>query len=239
MSEGPDRGEQTASDEEVALLVCLRRGEPAAVRAFTRRFYLLLLDQARRLEIQRSDRDAVVTSFLTDIMMKLARMRAPGSLSSFVVTSFRNSVTDSRRAQNLRDHFDLDQSQTAGGETVVAVACSEYVLRAVLGPGDDAEPAHAPATDLINRLLCTCTPEERQLLVWTSRRVPMREIARWLGLSYDATKQRASRLRARLARDAIALLPDLSSDDRVAMTRLLARIGVKTPNGHNHGGAAA
>ncbi len=232
-------GKRWTRDDDVALLAGIRRCDSHAVRDFVRRFHLVLLDQAHRLGVDSADREDVVVSFLGDIVMKLARMPAPDSLPAFVVRAFRNAVTDAHRSDEAH-HRVIAQALITEGDsaTVVTAACSEYTLRAMLGPDND--PAtHVAATDLVTRLLSGCTRDERQLLVWTSRRVPMREIARWLGISYDAAKQRASRLRARLAREAVAVIPELQPQDRIAMTRLLERVGVIRTKTRDEGGAAA
>lgn len=246
--EGDDGGERalqtTPKRDDVALLIGIRREERDALREFACRFRPLLLDQAYRLGVDRSERDTVVAAFLNDILLKLARMRAPRSLATFVVTAFRNQTVDARRADMTRARHHAAECEMIGGEQVVRATCSEFALRAALGADRDLASITMPAVALVNALMHGCTQEERNLLVWSSHRVPMREIAQWLGISYVAAKQRLARLRTHLAHESIRHLPNLDPAERAAITRLLRRAGVKiddsdTTDSDTTGGAAA
>ena len=223
--------------EDVALLVDIRRGEERAYVAFAHRFTPLLLDQARRLGIDRSEREAVVTEFLDDLLIKLATTPAPASLPTFVVVAFRNHVSDTRRSAAARERCDASASDAEGELHIVHSTCSEYMLRASRPPDEDAHDASAGARALVHAVLEHCTTDERRLLVWSAHRVPLREIATWLGISHDAAKQRVSRLRARLVRDSLAQLDNLDHADRDAVAALLRRAGITVPD--TSGGAAA
>lgn len=241
--EGDDGGERalqtTPKRDDVTLLVGIRREERDALREFARRFRPLLLDQAYRLGVDRSERETVVAAFLDDILLKLARIQAPRSLATFVVTAFRNQTVDAQRADMTRARHDAAECELIGGEQVIRATCSEFALRAALGADEDPASTTVPTTTLVNALMHACTQEECNLLVWSSHRVPMREIAQWLGISYVAAKQRLARLRTHLARESIQYLPNLDPADRAAITRLLRRADVVIDDSDTTGGVAA
>lgn len=241
-----EAGRQTPSvpkPDEIALLIGIRRGERKALCEFMRRFQPLLLDQARRLGTEPQERDNVITAFLDDIALKLAHMQAPRSLSTFIIKSFRNHVADAWRADDTRLQRDTGECDLIGGERVVSATCSAFAIRATLGPDAGGSSTTVPAATLMNAIMRGCTREERSLLVWSSQRVPMRDIAEWLGISYGAARQRIARLRARLAHESIQHLVNLDPADRAVITRLLRRAGVKIDeeidDGGQTGGAAA
>lgn len=234
-----EQAPRAPNPDDIALLIRIRREEGDALRDFVRRFQPLLLDQARRLGIDRSERETVVMAFLDDALLKLTHMRAPRSLPTFLVTSFRNATVEAWQADLSRNQRDTNECELIGGARVVSATCSAFALRAVLGPEGGATQTAVPAAALMNEIMRGCTQEERSLLVWSSQRVPLREIAGWLGISYAAARQRIKRLRAHLAREGIQHLTNLDPADRVAITRLLRRAGVKIDDGGQTGGAAA
>jgi len=230
--EGPGRRER-----DFGLLAGIRRAELKALHAFVKRFDPILLDQARRLGIDRPERRILVTEFLDDILVKLAAGGAePRSLTSFVVTSFRNHVTDRRRESAARDRYVREQRTDERADQVAAAGCSEFMLRAAEGPWIDE--TKSPSAELVEVLFARCSVQDRQLLVWSTHRVPLRECAAWLGISYDSAKQRLSRVRARLLRDSVAHLSQLGEADRALLVRLLRRTGVKVDNDNTRGTAA-
>lgn len=227
--------------EDVALLVALRRGEERAYLDFARRFTPLLLDQARRLGVDRAEREGVVMEFLDDLLIKLTTMRAPASLPTFVVTAFRNRVSDAHRSAATRERCDIAAAAAEGELYIVHSTCSEYMINAARAMDADAPDtsvgASTGARTLVHLVLQRCSADERRLLVWSAHRVPLREIASWLGISHDAAKQRVSRLRARLARECVAQLTAVPSAERAAVIALLRRAGINVPD--ISGGAAA
>ncbi|MDQ2889008.1 MAG: hypothetical protein M3R65_00450 [Gemmatimonadota bacterium] len=227
--------------EDVELLAGVRRNDLRALCRFVERFEPLLRDQARRLGVNRSERRNVVTGFLDDMLVKLATSpvsQVPRSLSSFVVTSFRNVVADIHRDLLMRERQSRGQEEFLGSQHVVRAGCSEFALRSAEGPSFGEEISAAAATVFVKKLVETCSRDERQLLVWTAHRVPLRECARWLGISYESAKQRIFRLRVRLLRESAVHLAGLSDQDRAAVERLLSRAGVRTDNDTTRGTAA-
>jgi len=112
------------------------------------------------------------------------------------------------------------------------------MLRSARGDGcgddsgeDSGEESPSYAVVMLARALIeSCSYDERQLLIWSAHRVPLRDCAAWLGLSYDAAKQKLFRLRARLIRDSVARLSALAGPDRAALARILRRAGVQIDN---------
>ena len=182
--------------------------------------------KALRLGVGASERRTVVTGFLDDILVKLARLPARNSLASFVITSFRNCVADMHRETVARERSLLAE-EVVGAEGVVRASCSEYMLRAAEGFSvADGASQSLPEASLVRLLFGGCSTTERQLLVWSAHRVPLRECAAWLGISYDTAKQRLSRLRARLIRESVAHLAALPDSDREELAARLRRAGV-------------
>lgn len=205
---------------DTELLIALRRCDSRAYAAFARRFSGVLLDQAHRLGIDRSERETIVTEFIDDIIIRLATREAPRSLGYFVVVAFRNHVLDEHRAARRRT-----ESATADGDDVLHASCSAYTMQ-VAESADAASASPSAARDLIARVVAGCTESERQLLLWSAHHVPLREVAGWLGISHAAVRQRIVRLRARLVRDTARHLDTLAPAERLRVTRLLRRAGV-------------
>lgn len=250
-SDGTADGSKRASRElqseaDIQLLVRMRRTEPAALRLFCTRFRLPLMNWAGRLGVPQNDREEVVMSFLDDMIMKLMTMRAPRSLPTFVITAFCNHVSDARRDAAVRTRRDERESEAVGSEHAVASLCSEYSLRAVRGADSDSDTGATSMVALLTRVLEPYTQDERMLLIWLSHRIPLRDIAHWLGITYETAKKRATRLKSRVARDTIAALGAADAEERATVARVLRRAGIDLLESTNHdpnhgadGGAAA
>jgi DNA-directed RNA polymerase specialized sigma24 family protein len=230
--------ERDRRESDAELLAAVRRNDVRALRELAKRLDPILLDQARRLGVSESDRRIVVTEFLDDILVKLARSPTPRSLISFVIASFRNSVTDQHREAVARERFARSQEESVGVERTAGAGCSEFMLRAAQGPDVADEPSSQPSIELVRVLFEHCSTDDRQLLVWSTHRVPLRDCAAWLGISYDSAKQRLSRLRSRLLRESVTHLSELSEPDRAELARLLRKVGMKVDNDKTRGSAA-
>lgn len=217
----------SAQQRDLRLLLGIREGDSTALRAFVKRFRPLLLDQARRLHVADGERVTIVTSFLDDILISLARLTPPKALSSYVVTSFRNCIAAMHRHESMLERQAEAHAEELGAERVVGGSCSEFMLRSVGALEVGEAPQPIPGAALLNALLKSCTVEEKQLLVWISHRVPLRDCAGWLGISYDSAKQRVSRLRARLKCESAVFISNSPADKREALVRILARGGVR------------
>ncbi|MEO7043227.1 MAG: hypothetical protein ABI035_13275 [Gemmatimonadaceae bacterium] len=211
---------------DLRLLVGIRENDAGALRAFVKRFRPLLLDQARRLHVAESERVTTVTSFLDDMLISLARLAPPNALSSYVVTSFRNCIAATHRHESMLERQAEAMTEELGAERAIGGSCSEFMLRSIGAPDDGKAAQPIPGVALVRALLSNCTVEEKQLLVWISHRVPLRDCAGWLGISYESAKQRVSRLRARLKRESAVFISNSPVDERDALVRILARGGV-------------
>lgn len=226
------------SEADTDLLIRVKRNDPRALREFVARFDALLLYQARRMGVCKEDRRVVVTEFLDDILVKLARSPAPKDLAPFVITSFRNFVTDMHRDASARRQRDVSVDDTEGIERVVRSVCSEFMLRAAEPPAiDDHDPSSATVR-MLRDVFESCSDQEQTLLIWSAHRVPLRDCAEWTGVSYNAMKQKMYRLRTRLACDCLGRMEQLPDADRMTLTRILNRAGIQTNVDQSRGTAA-
>lgn len=217
--------------DDLALLGAIRRGETGAIAKFITRMIPLLLDAARSAGIDASERHTLVLEFLDDIVLQLARSPAPNSPAGFVITAFRRRLSDRARADATRLRHDSDRCTAIGGEQTVAETCSDYTRRSVDGPAaSDAspDPVRRVIADFLEQITAGCSDDDRRLLRYVSERASLHDAAGWLGISYDAVKQRLVRLRSRLRATALERIATLDADDRVIIVRLLVRAGVIT-----------
>jgi len=218
-----------ASYDDDALVRGVQRGDSAALREFCARFRPVLLEQSRRFHIPPSDRETMVLGFLDDLVMKMVHGTKPTALAGFVIRSFRNHAIDRYRRERVVQRELEEHAEMISGDRVVPYACSEFTTETTQGAAqqlfaDDVScsTVHMLAEHLMRRR----TPTERQLLLWLSNRVPLRDIAAWMQLSYSAAKVRAHRLRLKLAREAIVYLNTLDEPARSDMRRFLHRAGI-------------
>lgn len=213
-----------------ALLGAIRHGDAAAIAKFIDRMTPVLLDATRREGIAQSERETLVLEFLDDIVLQLMHGPLPASPAGFATTAFRHRLSDFARADAARRRRDIDDCEAVGGEPSVAAACSDYTRRAVHAPDLDEpsgdESVRAVVREFLAQLTADCTEDDRDLLIAVSNRIPLRQCADWMGITYDAAKQRIARLRARLRAGALAQLVTLTPHDRVIVVRLLVRAGV-------------
>jgi hypothetical protein len=206
----------------------LRDGDETALREFFVYFHPLLLDQARLMSVEPDMRDEVVLTFLDDKVLELASMELPPpALVGYVVRGFRNRVRNLIRDMNTRVRM-YDEAATEIGpssQLLVAECHSEYGVRAAGTALPEAEvlnPAIAKLAEFARQRL---SAEDVQLLVEASRRVPLREVAEWHGMTYAACRVRIHRLRSKasvVAREYIRTLP---ASERSIIERFLRRSG--------------
>lgn len=227
---------------DVELLRGIRLNDERALRRFVSRFRPILLDQARRLGVDRNERNATITEFLDDILIKLEQISPPGALPAFVVTSFRNSLANAERDAAVRERHICEELETDSNEAVVYAGCSEFMIRSAESCDRDDPGESAVNASLLQQLLDGCSEDDVYLLTWSAHRIPLRDCADWLGVGYDNAKQRLSRLRSRITRRSLTLLPELSAAERDVMLRLLRRASIVVNPGSenisNRGSAA-
>ncbi|HEY8075967.1 MAG TPA: RNA polymerase sigma factor [Labilithrix sp.] len=174
------------TDDEHALVDGLRRGDGAAFdrvySAYNARIYAFLL----RL----SGRRDTAEDLAQETWMKLAKaaptLREDTTLAALLFTIARNAFLSHRRWAML----DLSRLVVVGLETV-----------AIAG-GDAPDEAHerSRAMKLLERALGELPVASREVLLLVGvEGLEQEEVARVLGVSYDALRKRLSRARAELA----------------------------------------
>ena len=176
--------------EDAEILSGLRRGQPEALdRAYRKhraRVYAFLL----RL----SGRRDVADDLLQDTWIKLARA-APGlredtRLDSWLLTVARNEFISYRRWSVL----DVTRLFSLGLEP------------RALDAGPEAQTATSARLACLERALLMLPASQREVLLLVAvEGIDQEEVARILGVSYAAVRQRLSRARAELAKRAVAL----------------------------------
>ena len=221
------------SDAE--LVAAMRRGSYEALREFYLRFEPLLARYAARAgvatESWEEDAHDVLGAVVLSLVERSSRARAQESvrdIHAYIQRAFRNHFLSARRAIARREQRDVRATSRAEetGECVALASCSESSVRA--SGGDMAARSRAPSA-AIARLAATLdadlSPDERQMLTWVSNAVPMREIARWLGIGYSAAKVRLSRTRGRLRERALRHVNECTGAEREELIELFRRSG--------------
>jgi hypothetical protein len=111
-------------------------------------------------------------------------------------------------------------------ERLIEHVCSEGALRDSLGPTVHQKPTSRAVEGLAAFIRMHLTDEEQQILAWEERRMPHRQIAEWLGVSYDAATKRIWRLKRRSQTLAAHYAQVLPPEDRREMERLFRRAAV-------------
>lgn len=206
-------------------VVAIRRADESALREFFIYFQPVLLEHARRLGIPPGNANEIVMTFLDDKVTELVKMDIePASLAGYVVRSFRNRVFNIRRDEQTRDGIH-DNAMTYVGsaaQRIVAECHSEYGIRSAIP--DDGAPFLRPAlVKLSEYSAAQLTNDEVGLLMAMGDRVPMREIAEWLGINYANCRVKAHRLRGRIAKLALQYIQQLEPAEREEVQRFLKR----------------
>jgi DNA-directed RNA polymerase specialized sigma24 family protein len=211
----------------------MRNDEAPALREFFSRFRALMKREARKLSIQHALRDEVVEDCLADVAMYLinSESEAPASLPAYLLGALHNRTLNIRRTtqrSEKRDSAALEDAHGMGEHAVLAV-CSRATVDASAGP--DAEVASlAPGLErLADALDGALKEDERQLLVWLGDWVPQTTIAKWMGMSFGATRVRIHRLRERLRAVALEHASTVGADERREIDRFLERSSARSP----------
>ena len=210
---------RATSDTE--LVAAVRRGDFEALREFYARFEPLLARYAARAGLAFGSWEDEAHDVLCDVVLALlagdARTRGDlRSVHAYVIRAFRNRMLDAHRASERRDARESD-------ERMVLESCSEYAVRQSAGPLSDAHEPSTAIARLATVLDAALAVEERQMLIWVSNAVPMREIAQWLGIGYSAAKVRLSRLRSRLRERALRHVNECAGAEREELVDFLRR----------------
>lgn len=236
-----ERSEKTAwrEDEELAstryptsarLLGGIHSGDEAAIRELFLLYSPLLRDQARRMGVESSQCDEVVTTLLDDVVVHLMEYQlSPRHLSRYLVASLRNRARNRHRDSSRRDATRESAYRELGrsGQRVVAESHSAYGLRASMPfYNDEGHVLRAPIAGLAAKSAKLLTRDEMVMLVCVGRHVPLREIGAQLGISYAAARVRLHRLRERFRKLAIDYLATLRPDERRELERFFRRAEV-------------
>ena len=215
---------------DAQLVAAMREGVPEAWAEFDARFRPLLETFARRMGVPPWDGTACVTDVLDDTAIRLVTHNegVPSSLSGYLVRAVRYRYLKQLRASRRRERHYTDASDaTESGMAIVRGVVSEDALRASAGPFAVGEERHETTGTLAHfatLLAGELSIDERHMLAWVGEGVPRRQIAAWMGLTYEATKKRISRLSRRLRELAPSLLTRLRPAERREVERFLRRV---------------
>lgn len=213
----------TLNDE--ALLAGLRAEEPGAFLEIVRRYQELVFKYARQLGVRAEEQREWVTDLFHDVVLSLIKPGAivPSSLGSYFARACRNKAYMAYRTRTRRARRESAASTPdSEGGSIVTTLCSEAMLRNARGV--DLEVADGLSVTLqrfTKKLEANLSPDDRQLLDWSTESVPLRLIAEWEGISRDAAAHRLSRLKNRLRKLTPAILDEFDSADRAEIERFL------------------
>jgi DNA-directed RNA polymerase specialized sigma24 family protein len=200
-----------------ALIDAMREGDDWAFGEFLGRFrpVMLAYAQGRIPDVLIPE---CVDDVLEDTAIDLADPRAtvPSQLRAWLVGAVRRRHLALLRSSTRRRRWYEEAARAAlctsdGREAVVPSVCAESTVAASRGL-DAAEARETTAVEQLALLMMReLSDEEQRILSWLGHSVPHRQIAAWLGRSYEATTKQIWRLCRRLARAApayAATMPD-------------------------------
>jgi len=237
---------------DAGVIAAMREGDTWAWGEFGVRFEPLLLAYARRIGIPADARKERVLDLLADEGMRLAEGRGvvPAQLPAYLAKALRHRYLNAKRSSARRaaaysaaatesDHNGArgpaqaerasPNGKTGGAsvrERLIEHVCSEGALRDALGPSVRQPSTSRVVAGLAAFIRVHLTEEEQQILAWEERRVPHRQIAEWLGVSYDAATKRIWRLKRRSQTLAAHYAQVMPPEDRREMERLFRRAAV-------------
>lgn len=218
---------------DAELVAAMRRGSYEALREFYARFEPLLARYAARAGVVSDSWEEDSHDVLSGVVLSLietgSRARARASvrdIHAYIQRAFRNHFLDAKRSAVRREHRDTGATSSAEetGERMALASCSESSVRASSGEAGEELTGPSPAIARLAAILdAELSPDERQMLTWVSNAVPMREIARWLGIGYSAAKVRLSRTRSRLRVRALRHVSECTGAEREELIELFRR----------------
>jgi len=237
---------------DAGVIAAMREGDTWAWGEFGVRFEPLLLAYARRIGIPADARKERVLDLLADEGMRLAEGRGVvrAQLPAYLAKALRHRYLNAKRSSARRaaaysaaatesDHNGArgpaqaerasPNGKTGGAsvrERLIEHVCSEGALRDALGPSVRQPSTSRVVAGLAAFIRVHLTEEEQQILAWEERRVPHRQIAEWLGVSYDAATKRIWRLKRRSQTLAAHYAQVMPPEDRREMERLFRRAAV-------------
>jgi hypothetical protein len=210
----------------------MRRGEPAAWGAFVVRFRPILQAYARKARIPAWEWPICITEVLDDEAIRFSSrdVEPPVNLAAYLIRAVHHRYLRVKRSASCRDRTHGAASDDYSGEWVVSSVCSEDSIRSSAGPDANAASISDALGRLASELRSGLTTEEESILVWVSEGVPHRQIAQWLGTSYDASTKRIWRLCRRLRMYAATRTAHYSPEERFEIDRFVRRANAAAPS---------
>jgi DNA-directed RNA polymerase specialized sigma24 family protein len=209
---------------DVELIDAMRHGDVWAWHEFDCRFRPGLEAYAARVGIPSSTWDECINDVLEDTAVRVTRRAGalPANFRAYLITAMRNRAKSLARSTARRERWYRDASHETGtGEVVVPSLHSQSALRvseSAVQYGGEESPRDAATNRGVARLATLLFDElsdsDRQLVAWVAEAVPHREIAAWLGATYEATTKRIWRLCRRLRQRAPAHLDSMTPEER-------------------------
>jgi DNA-directed RNA polymerase specialized sigma24 family protein len=227
----PD-GRRARALTDHALIDAMRGGDHWAFGEFLARFRppMLAFAQGR---IPDALFPECIDEVLEDAAIELAdpRSTVPTRLRAYLVGAVRKRHLALRRSGARRRRWYEEAAGsvmgiTDGGEPVVRSLCAESTIAACRGPDVADLPGPHESTALQQLALALegeLDAETRRILTWLGQAVPHRQIAEWLGKSYDATTKQIWRLCRRLERAAPIYAATLSPSTQRELERFFRR----------------
>ena len=219
--------------DDATLVEAMRASDPGAWSEYHARFHPLLDLYGRRIGISVWSLEEYVCTALDDAALRLtdATGFAPRKLAGYLCRVLRNHALMARRAELRRQRHQQEASDVRYGEHAVRSLCSEHALRAsegaglvIIGDESDGATAGCGRAALAKAMLARLTLDERRLVAWMQDAVPCREVAGWLGITYDAAAKRTVRVKQKLRAVAVECVPMLQEGERRDIARLLPSI---------------
>ena len=213
-----------------SFIAAIAEGETAALRALYLFYAPLLRDQARQLGTPADERAELVTTVLDDFVLHVQDDRiVPYDVARYLVAAVRNRIRtrhrDRARARAL--HERAYTTTISSGQRIVAESHSEFSLRSAQAMDEGASDTLGVAVGkLAEWSALLLRPEELVLMIGVSRHVPLRDVARQLGISYAAARVRVHRLRERFRTLVLQHVASLDPNEKREVERFLRRAGI-------------
>jgi DNA-directed RNA polymerase specialized sigma24 family protein len=229
-----------------ALIAAMHAGDDWAWAEFDARFRARLEQYARHIGVPTARWDECITEVIEDAALKLTSDAAavPTNLTAYLIRAIRNRAVTLARAAARRHRRYMQASAVGEPEAVVWSLCSESALQASGTTARDAtddrayESASRARRRLGAALIAALSEEEQCIIGWVAEAVPYRQIAAWLGASYDATSKRIWRLCRRLRQAAPIHASAFDTAERAELERFFRRVGAVHTAVHTPASAA-
>lgn len=213
-----------------SFIAAIALGEKGALRALYLFYAPLLRDQARRLGTPADERAELVTTVLDDFVLYVqSDAVVPYDVARYLVAAVRNRIRTRHRdrARVRALHERAYSTSASSGQRIVAESHSEFSLRSA--QASDVETSGTLATaiaKLAEWSALMLRPEELVLMIGVSRHVPLRDVAKQLGISYAAARVRVHRLRERFRTLVLQHVASLDPKEKREVERFLRRAGI-------------